>query len=85
MSKYVKEISVLECYFVCPFFSLEGNLMVCKHPYFEDEVTSNYENLIITKDNSRGRIPDKCPLKNGDKVEICMRVKLGSGMTTKMF
>ena len=79
MTKYVKEISVIECYHVCPFFSLEGNLMVCKHPDFEEIISkgNGYENLIINQDNSRGRVPDKCPLKNGDKVEICMRVKLG--------
>ena len=51
------------CYHTCTYFGIEeGNLMVCKHPYFNDK--GSYSNLIISQDNSRdGNVPKECPLK----------------------
>jgi hypothetical protein len=73
MSKYVNEKEVTQCYHSCPFFKLEGNLMTCGHPKFEGG--DPYDSLIISQDNSRDRVPDKCPLRE-ETVDVILRVKL---------
>jgi len=71
--RYVNEKSVKECYHVCPLFTTSGNEMSCGHQYFKD---GDLENRIITQDNSRGRVPDQCPLKRFGPTEIVLRLKL---------
>jgi len=59
-----KEIEIKSCFHSCPFFNVSTDGMQCNHPYWKDK--GAYENMIITQDNSRyGKIPEKCPLKNG--------------------
>ena len=71
--RYVNEKSVKECYHVCPLFTTSGNEMSCGHQHFKD---GGLENRIITQDNSRGRVPDQCPLKRFGPTEIVLRLKL---------
>jgi len=47
--------------------------MECTHPDFG--VVEWEKKLIINHDNSRGRVPDECPLRKG-ATEIVMRIKL---------
>jgi len=56
-----KKIIVKSCYHSCPFFTVNGNTMECGHPHFDDK--NSWDGLIITQDNSRGRVPDECPLR----------------------
>jgi hypothetical protein len=73
MARYVKEKEVEQCFHSCQFFSTSGHIMECTHPDFEK---MDWEKkLIINQDNSRGRVPDKCPLRKG-ATEIVMRIKL---------
>ncbi len=53
---------VKQCYHGCPFFG-GGKEMECDHPYWEGK--GAYDNMIITQDNSHGRVPDECPLREG--------------------
>jgi len=53
--------SVKECFHGCPFFG-GGKEMECDHPYWDGK---GYANMIITQDNSHGRVPDECPLREG--------------------
>lgn len=73
MARYVTEKVVEQCFHVCQFFNTSGHLMECCHPDFDKMDWKN--KLIITQDNSRGRVPDKCPLRNGP-TEIILRIKL---------
>jgi hypothetical protein len=73
----MKKLTVVNsCYRGCPFFALDGGpgpIMYCSHPYWEDKGT--YAGFgIITQDNSHNRVPDKCPLRNGEEV-ITVRLK----------
>lgn len=52
---------VTSCYQSCPFYSNSMDGMYCGHPYWKDK--SAYSEMIITQSNSKGRVPDKCPLK----------------------
>jgi hypothetical protein len=70
--KYNKIEIVYQCFHGCSFFG-GGHEMSCDHPYFKDK--GAYENMIITQDNSHGRVPDECPLKN-EPAEIMTIVKL---------
>jgi len=76
MSKYVNEKVVGQCFHSCPFFRTSSDGMECGHPCFEDK--TNYESMIITQKNSRGRVPDECPLRNSNegKTEVTLRVVL---------
>lgn len=57
-----KEIQIKQCYHSCPFFKTTNQEMYCNHPFFEDK--SEYENYIITQENSKNeKVPEKCPLK----------------------
>lgn len=72
--KYEKTEIVKGCYHECRLFKSDMDGMQCTHPYFEDK--GPYENMIITQQNSRdGKIPEKCPLRNGD-LEMCVQVRL---------
>ena len=57
-------IEVTECYNACPFFTTSGmeHMMECNHPYWVDK--GAYAGAIITHENSRGRVPEKCPLRS---------------------
>lgn len=73
MARYVTEKEVEQCFHGCAFFNTSGHIMECKHPQFEE---MDWESkLIITQDNSRGRVPDKCPLRNG-QTDLIIRYKL---------
>jgi len=72
--KYVKEQTVNGCYHECHFFGTDMDGMKCCHPYFDNK--DPYEKMIITQQNSRDCIPEKCPLRNGG-TEIVMRISLG--------
>lgn len=56
-------VKVKQCYHSCPFFGVNSEGMYCGHPFFEDK--SADDSMIISQDNSRGRVPDKCPLRKG--------------------
>lgn len=79
MSKYTKFKVVNECYHSCPFFNNVGQEMQCDHPFFLDKsnLKTSYDNMIITQQNSRGRVPDACPLKTEDITETILVVELG--------
>lgn len=55
--------TVSECYHSCDFHMNSMDGMYCNHPTLEN--SSMEEQMIITQDNSRGRVPDKCPLRDG--------------------
>ena len=62
------------CFHSCHFFDKGGQLMRCKHPFFDDK--DYFDAMIINQDNSRdGKIPEKCPLRE-DEVELITKVKL---------
>lgn len=75
MARYVKEEVVEQCFHGCRFYSTSGHIMECTHPDLEDARIE--DKLIINQSNSRGRVPDKCPLKKGN-LEVIIRVKLKS-------
>lgn len=56
------EESIKSCYHSCPFFRTTMNEMWCGHPKWQGGETG-YESYIISQDNSRGRVPDECPLR----------------------
>lgn len=56
-------VEVKQCYHSCPFFGVNSDGMYCGHPFFEDK--SADASMIISQDNSRGRVPDECPLRKG--------------------
>jgi len=56
-----KLITVSTCYHVCPMFRTGMEGMYCGHPYFE--YLDVYDSCIIHHDNSKGRVPDECPLR----------------------
>ena len=62
MKTYEKITVVDECYHRCPFFGNAGNEMKCLHPHLllKENV---WDRMIITQQNSRGRVPDECPLR----------------------
>lgn len=62
-----KTTIVKECYYGCPFFSTTMDGMECGHPFFDGK---GYDSMIISHDNSHGRVPDECPLR---KEEIAMK------------
>jgi hypothetical protein len=68
------EIIVEQCYQTCPFYGVSMDGMQCDHPYFSDK--GAYDNMIITQDNSRGRVPDACPLRSEWAVLRAARVVL---------
>lgn len=73
-----KETEVISCYHDCPFFGTEGSpspIMCCKHPSLDCDTR-----LIITHDNSTGRVPDECPLRKG---EYLWKIKLKTNEFTK--
>ena len=64
----VKEVK--QCYHSCPFFGGHPE-MECCHPYWDDK--GPYAGCIITHENSKGRVPDKCPLR---EIEVTTIVRL---------
>ncbi len=57
---------VKHCYHNCYFFGIDGGpggAMYCNHLSLDHK---NYGGYIITQDNSRNRVPDKCPLRIED-------------------
>jgi hypothetical protein len=85
MSKYVKMIVVHECYHSCPFFNSVGQEMQCDHPFYLDKsnLKTAYDNMIITQQNSRGRVPDACPLKKELSTSVETVVDLGYAARTQ--
>lgn len=81
MSTYTKFKVVNECYHECPFFNNVGQEMQCDHPFYQDKsnLKTSYDNLIITQHNSRGRVPDACPLRTEKITETTLVVELGYG------
>jgi len=75
MARYVKEEEIEQCYHSCKFFDTSENIMQCTHPDFEDAKWE--DKLIISHENSRGRVPDECPLRKG-ALEVVIRIKLKS-------
>jgi hypothetical protein len=75
--RYVSEKVVEQCFHACYFFHTSGHIMQCNHPDFEEMEWE--KKLIITQDNSRDRVPDKCPLKKG-QTEVVLRIKLKKGI-----
>lgn len=60
---YGSTIEVNSCYQECPFYRVEGYLMKCGH---ESLKLHPNEQSIITQTNSKGRVPEECPLNAGD-------------------
>jgi len=52
-------VRIKQCYHACPLMKVDADGMYCAHPVFNGRP---WENMIITHYNSRGRVPDKCPL-----------------------
>ena len=64
----MKLITVKQCYNSCPFYgSLIFNDKHCSHPHWDNKPFA--DSMIITYDNSRGRVPDECPLRNDILIE----------------
>lgn len=56
-----EQIIIKECYNSCPFFKVSSDGMYCGHPYWNDK--GEWSEMIVSQDNSRGRVPKECPLK----------------------
>lgn len=52
---------VEQCYHGCDFFGKSMDGMYCMHPKLKNSGIQGQH--IINQDNSRGRVPDKCPLR----------------------
>jgi hypothetical protein len=59
---FEENVMVTECYHKCPFFGTTMDGMQCNHPIWQYNKNA-YANMIITQDNSHGRVPDECPLR----------------------
>ena len=59
MDTFEQMKKVRECYKVCPFFGTDGTSMDCLHPSRNKD-----RRVIITKENSIGRVPKDCPWQN---------------------
>jgi len=64
---------VTSCYNSCHFFHNSTDGMYCNHPHFDDKDV--WDCYIISQENSHGRVPDDCPLKNYD-TEITHKIKI---------
>jgi hypothetical protein len=73
ISEKESNITVKECYHSCPLFGISSDGMECMHPVFESG--SPWDRMIITQNNSRGRVPDKCPLRKS-AIKIVKNIKL---------
>jgi hypothetical protein len=63
----MKLITVKQCYNSCPFFGVEYHEMYCAHPHWKNRPFA--DSMIITIDNSKGRVPDLCPLRDDILIE----------------
>jgi hypothetical protein len=87
MKTFEKITVVDECYHHCPFFGNAGNEMECLHPHLL--LKGNvWDRMIITQQNSRGRVPDECPLRAGavkmvEQIELTVRYATTTTTTTK--
>jgi len=54
------EKEIERCFHECPYFELDGNAMVCGHPYWNDK--GAYAGCIITHPECDNGFPEKCPL-----------------------
>ena len=64
-----KTVVIKQCYRECPFWETSMDGMQCGHPSFNEELKKDtYANMIITQSNSRGRVPDECPLRKRDLI-----------------
>jgi hypothetical protein len=68
-------IHVDSCYYACPFFrpisgytQISTGEMYCGHPHWIGEPA--YSEMIITQDNSHGRVPDECPLRHTSVIQL---------------
>ena len=73
ISEKESNFTVKECYHSCPLFGIPSDGMECTHPVFESG--SPWDRMIITQDNSRGRVPDECPLRKS-AIKIIENIKL---------
>jgi hypothetical protein len=64
-----KILAVVQCYHGCPFFEVEGSVMMCGHPFWDGK--GAYAGAIIDHRNSSGRVPDRCPLRVEPAVITC--------------
>ena len=65
--KIQKEVIVTQCFNNCPFWHNSMDGKECSHPYWDDK--EPYSSMIITHDNSKGMVPDECPLRKFDFVK----------------
>jgi hypothetical protein len=56
-----KKVNIISSCHHCPFFGRSMDGMECNHPFWNDK--GIYENMIMTQNNIRGKVPEKCPLK----------------------
>lgn len=73
ISEKENTVIVNQCYYSCPLFGTSSDGMECMHPNFENK--SVWDRMIITQDNSRGRVPDECPLRKS-AIKIVKNIKL---------
>jgi hypothetical protein len=59
-------IKIMRCMYRCPFYTTEGQVMACNHPFWKTK--EPYDNYIITQENGRDSIPEKCPLRKEDLI-----------------
>ena len=65
-------IEISNCYYNCPLWGDTMDGMACTHPYWKTQ--GAWDNMIITQQNSKDRVPDKCPLRKEELITI-LRLK----------
>lgn len=56
-------MEIRQCYHSCPFFRTSHEDMYCGHPVWKEKGEEAYGGAFITQDNSKGRVPEECPLR----------------------
>lgn len=57
---FIRKI-ISKCYYDCPYFELDTNVMICGHPNLKTEYTNV---AIISHPECDVGFPEKCPLLN---------------------
>ena len=73
--KYLKSTKITQCFMTCPFYGSAPDGMMCNHPHF-DNSKYPWDKMIISQENSRGRVPDECPLITEGSTDFTIRVEL---------
>lgn len=61
-----RKVTIERCYHTCPFFALEGHVMICEHPSLEGKDFDAH--AIIEHPDCDLGFPKECPLlKKGRK------------------